>query len=258
VPFPALFVSHGAPSAALDDDDYTRALGAWARSRPRPRAIVVVSAHGEAQGPTRVSSAARPDLIYDFYGFPPELYQLTYPAPGAPDLSREVAAALEAAGAEPVLDGVRGWDHGVWVPLRLLYPAADVPVVQVSLPVPRSPSSLAQMGAALKPFREHGTLLLGTGGIVHNLRRLDGEATLPWAAAFDAWVAERLERLDVEALQDYETTAPHADLAVPTSEHFDPLFFVLGSRDPRDRVETIYEGFRLGSLSLRSFALATP
>lgn len=259
MPFPALFVSHGAPSAALEDDAYTRALGAWARGRPRPRAIVVVSAHGEAQGPPRVSSAAHPDLIFDFYGFPPPLYQLEYPAPGAPDLSREIAKALDAAGAEPVLDGVRGWDHGVWVPLLLLYPDADVPVIQLSLPVPRSPSSMLAMGAALAPFRDRGVLLLGTGGVVHNLRRLgDGSGALPWAAAFDDWVAARLETLDVEALQSYATAAPHADLAVPTTEHLDPIFFVLGSRGPRDRAVGVYEGFRYGSLSLRSFALATP
>ncbi|HSD27144.1 MAG TPA: class III extradiol ring-cleavage dioxygenase, partial [Vicinamibacteria bacterium] len=137
--FPALFVSHGAPSAALDDDAYTRALGAWARGRPRPRAVVVVSAHAEASGPVRVNAAAEPGLIYDFHGFPAPLYELRYPAPGAPDLAREIAGTLAEAGLEPGLDARRGWDHGVWVPLRLLYPAADVPVVALSLPVPRTP-----------------------------------------------------------------------------------------------------------------------
>jgi 4,5-DOPA dioxygenase extradiol len=134
-----------------------------------------------------------------------------------------------------------------------------VPVVQVTLPVPRSPFSMLALGAALAPFRDRGVLLLGTGGVVHNLRRLgDGESILRWAAAFDEWVAARLETLDVEALQGYATAAPHADLAVPTTEHLDPLFFVLGSRGPRDKVEPIYEGFRYGSLSLRSFAIVTP
>jgi 4,5-DOPA dioxygenase extradiol len=152
--FPALFVSHGAPSAALEDDAYTKALGAWARGRPRPQAIVVVSAHAEARGPVRVNAGAQPSLIYDFYGFPAPLYDL-------------LAGAFAEAGLDPVLDAQRGWDHGVWVPLRLLYPAAD-------------------------------------------------------------------------------------------SEHFDPLFFVLGVRDGRDEVESVYEGFRYGTLSLRSFALAAP
>jgi 4,5-DOPA dioxygenase extradiol len=223
---------------------------------------VVLSAHREAQGPVRVNAADHPPLIYDFYGFPTPLYQLTYPAPGAPDLAHEVAGAFEGAGLEAALDAMRGWDHGVWVPLRLLYPAADVPVVQVSLPVPRTPDLLMAMGRALAPMRLHGVLLLGSGGVVHNLGMLrwngDDSATEPWAEAFDSWVKERLGTLDVEALREWERRAPHGDLAVPTSEHFDPLFFVLGSRVETDRVEGVYEGFRYGSLSLRSFALATP
>ncbi len=260
--FPALFVSHGAPSAALDDDAYTQALGRWARARPRPRAIVVVSAHAEVRGPVRVNTGAQPSLIYDFYGFPSPLYDLRYPAPGAPDLAREVAAAFEAAGLDPVLDAQRGWDHGVWVPLRLLYPAADVPVVEVSLPVPRTPERLLEMGRAIAPLRERGVLLFGSGGIVHNLRRLrwdDPEGPPePWAAEFGNWVDERLLAGDLAGLSAYATRAPHPDLAVPTSEHLDPLFFVLGARNGRDEVESVYEGFRYGTLSLRSFALAAP
>src|SRR3990172_5356030 len=208
--FPVFFVSHGAPSVALEEDDYTRALREWARVRPKPRAIVILSAHGEAQGPVRVNSALRPSLIYDFYGFPPALYQLSYPAPGAPDLAHEVADALEAEGLEPVLDSLRGWDHGVWVPLRLLYPRADVPVIELSLPVPRTPDLLLGLGRPLPPLRwpggppgrsggvvpqlprpappppvrlrgagrllaplrRRGVLLVGSGGIVHNLHRV--------------------------------------------------------------------------------------
>jgi len=260
--FPALFVSHGAPTAALEDDAYTRSLGAWARGRPRPHAVIVVSAHAEALGPVRVNVSAQPSLIYDFYGFPPPLYALRYPAPGAPDLAREVAGALADAGMEPVLDAQRGWDHGVWVPLHLLYPAADVPVVAVSLPVPRSPDLLLAMGRALSPLREKGVLLFGSGGIVHNLHRLrwddGGGPPEAWAAAFGTWVDERLAVLDVAGLRAYAAQAPHAELAVPTSEHFDPVFFVLGARDTRDRVEGVYDGFRYGTLSLRSFALASP
>jgi 4,5-DOPA dioxygenase extradiol len=260
VAFPALFVSHGAPSAALDDDDYTRALGGWARRRPPPLAVVVVSAHAEAPGPVRVNAAAEPALVYDFYGFPAPLYRLRYPAPGSPDLAREVVATLAAAGLDAVLDVQRGWDHGVWVPLRLLYPAADVPVVALSLPVPRAPEGLVAMGLALAPLRSRGVLLLGSGGIVHNLSRLRMDAnaapTEPWAEAFGSWVEDRLAECDVEGLLAYRSRAPHPDLAVPTTEHFDPLFFVAGAREARDRVESVYEGFRYGSLSLRSFALA--
>jgi 4,5-DOPA dioxygenase extradiol len=255
---PALFVSHGAPTAALDDDDYTHALAAWGDGVGRPRAIVVVSAHSEARGPVRVNAAAQPPLVYDFYGFPDELYALRYPAPGSPVLADDILARLGTASIEAQRDETSGWDHGVWVPLRLAFPAADLPVVSLSLPVPRTPELLLRAGAALAPLREEGVLLVGSGGIVHNLRQLRwsaGEAPEPWAAAFDDWVGERLEALDVDGLRSYGL-APDAALAVPSSEHFDPLFFVLGSRTPRDRVCAVYAGFRYGTLSLRSFALS--
>jgi len=258
VAFPALFVSHAAPSVAIEEDAYTRALGAWPRERPTPRAIVVVSAHWEARGPVRVNIGPRPGLLYDFYGFPPALYQLTYDAPGAPALAGEILEALDVAGLDPAVEPARGWDHGVWVPLRLLFPEARVPVVAVSMPVPRDPGLLIRVGQALAPLRERGVLLFGSGGVVHNLHRLDPSKDAPvvgWAAAFDTWVAEQLPTLNVATLTDYERLGPHVDLAAPTSEHFDPLFFVLGSRSKKDHAEPVCEGFHYGSLSLRSFAL---
>lgn len=260
--FPVLFVSHGAPSVAIEEDAYTRSLRGWAEERPTPRAVVVVSAHWEARGPIRVNVHPHPSLLYDFYGFPQALYQLTYPAPGGPALAGDVLQALDDAGLEPVVEETRGWDHGVWVPLRLLFPEARVPVVAVSLPAPRDPSVILKVGAALAPLRSHGVLLLGSGGIVHNLHRLDmsgkDAAVVPWAGAFDEWMAGKLGSLDVAAIADYSRQAPHAELAVPTSEHFDPVFFALGARSPSDRVTTVYEGFHYGTLSLRSFVLAEP
>jgi 4,5-DOPA dioxygenase extradiol len=259
-PTPALFVSHGAPTAALDDDDFTRALAEWAQALSRPRAIVILSAHSEARGPIRVNAAARPPLVYDFYGFSDELYALRYPAPGSPALADDVLARLTAASIEAQRDEASGWDHGVWVPLRLAFPAADVPIVSLSLPVPRTSELLLRCGRALAPLREEGVLLVGSGGIVHNLRQLRwaaGDAPEPWAAAFDGWVRERLDTLDVDGLRSYGL-APEAELAVPSSEHFDPVFFVLGSRAPGERVSEVYAGFRYGSLSLRSFALSSP
>jgi 4,5-DOPA dioxygenase extradiol len=260
VSFPALFVSHGAPTAAIEDDAYTRALGGWACGRRRPSAALVLSAHAEAPGAIRVNGAAQPGLVYDFAGFPDELYTIRYPAPGDPRLAGEVAGLLGAAGIAAVLDPAGLWDHGVWVPLRLLFPGADVPIVALSLPVPRTPDLLVRVGAALRPLRERGVLLVGSGGIVHNLRRLRWDASdaapEPWAAAFESWVDERLDAPDLNALLAYAEHAPGADLAVPTSEHFDPLFFVLGARGAGDRVEGVYSGFRYGTLSLRTFALA--
>ncbi len=257
--FPACFVSHGAPTAALDDDAYTGALAGFAREQPEPAAIVVVSAHWEAHGPVRVNAAAEPALIYDFGGFPDALYRLSYPAPGSPELAAEIGGLLGEAGIAHTEETARGWDHGVWVPLRLLYPEAAAPVVEISLPLPRTPAVVMALGAALAPLRDRGVLLFGSGGIVHNLRRLRfGEKDAPvddWAAAFDAWVRVRLEQLDAAGLASYADAAPHAALAVPTTEHFDPLFFVLGACGDADRCSAIFEGFEYGSLSMRSFAL---
>jgi 4,5-DOPA dioxygenase extradiol len=260
VPTPALFVSHGAPSIAIEEDAFTRALAAFGPRLNDVSAVVVVSAHWEARGAFRVTAAAAPPLIYDFYGFPDALYWLTYPAPGAPRLAQEIGERLSAAGLTCAKDLDRGFDHGVWVPLRLLLPDARVPVVALSLPVPRTPRDLLAAGRALAPLRERGVLLLGSGGVVHNLRLVRfGAKDAPvedWARSFDEWVRDRLAAGDVEALADYRAEAPHAALAVPTSEHFDPLFFTLGAFGAGDRVESVFEGFHYGNLSMRGFAVA--
>jgi len=257
---PVLFVSHGSPMVALEEDDYTRALRAWPGGIPRPAAIVVVSAHWQAPRPVRVATTPAPETIHDFYGFPPELYALRYGPPGAPGLATEIVERLCAAGVPAGADPGRGLDHGAWVPLRFLYPDADVPVVGVSLAAPARPRDLVALGQALAPLRASGVLIFGSGGIVHNLGRLDrrGDAApvAGWAQAFDDWVRERLDGGDVDALVAYERLAPHASLAVPTSEHFDPLLVALGAAAGDTRVEDVYAGFRYGSLSMRSLALS--
>jgi 4,5-DOPA dioxygenase extradiol len=246
--------------AALDDDDHARALASWAAAQPRPRAVLVVSAHWEAPLPVRVTATPAPATIHDFYGFPPALYELRYPAPGAPDLAAALVRQLDAAGIAAVADPVRGLDHGAWVPLRFLYRAADVPVVAVALPRPATPRSLFDLGAALAGVREEGVLVVGSGGVVHNLAQLDprpvGAPVAPWARAFDRWVRERLGDGDLEALLDYAARAPQAARAVPTTEHLDPLFVALGAARGDGRVVDVYEGFRHGTLSLRTFALS--
>ena len=255
---PALFVSHGSPMLALDTDGPVRALRALGEELAWVRAVVVVSAHWETPGEVRVTAAEAPPLLYDFGGFPPELYQLTYPSPGSPALARRIVERLRAAGVPSAEDPGRGWDHGTWIPLRLAFPEARLPVVQVSLPAGGEAADVMRVGEALRPLRQDGVLLVGSGGITHNLRRLswrDKHAPAEaWANEFDGWVASRLAARDFPGLRAW-TSAPHARLAHPSAEHFLPLFFVLGAALPEDRVTPVFEGFHHATLSMRSFAL---
>lgn len=255
---PALFVSHGAPTAAVADDTWSHALRAFGESNTIT-GVVVLSAHAERPGPVRVGTSARNVTLHDFSGFPRALYQLRYDAPGSPELAAEVVRALAAAKIAALADADVPLDHGAWVPLRHLLPDARTPIVPITLPAPHTPAQVHALGRALAPLRERGVLLMGSGGLVHDLRRLawdDADAHVPaWASTFDAWVAERVEQNDDAALLDYRARAPHAADAAPSTEHLDPLFFVLGARRPGDRVETLHAGFQLGSLSMRTFAL---
>ncbi len=244
---------------AIDDDPWGRALTDYGARSKRPRAVVVVSGHFEASGPVRVTSSPAPSTIHDFSGFPEELSRIQYPVKGDPGLAAMIVRLLGESGFAAKLDTERGLDHGAWVPLRFLYPAADVPTVEISQPLRRSPEDGLRMGAALSRLRDEDVVILGTGGIVHNLSILDPAASpghaADWARAFDSWFAERLAAMDSAGIASYRTTAPHAERAVPTPEHFDPVFVVLGSARSGERPTTIYEGFRYGTLSLRSFAL---
>lgn len=255
---PAFFVSHGSPMVALDSDAYPQALKSFAAGLQEVRALIVVSAHWETAGGVRVTASEAPPLIYDFGGFPEPLYQLTYPCPGEPVLAREVASRLVSAGFPAVEDPARGLDHGTWVPLRLALPAARLPVVQLSMPRGATAEDVARMGEALRPLRSQGVMLMGSGGITHNLRRVvfqDKYAPAePWAQAFDGWVAQGLLSRDFTGLRAW-STAPNARLAHPSTEHLFPLYFVLGAALAEDRVTPVFEGFHHGTLSMRSFAL---
>jgi 4,5-DOPA dioxygenase extradiol len=256
---PILFVAHGAPTVALERGPYADALARFGAAHPSPRAIVVVSGHWTTDWVVGVTSAERHRLIYDFGGFPEELYALEYPVPGAPEVAERAGELLGAAGFAARLDSVRGLDHGAWIPLRMAWPAARVPVVQIALPeIPAE--ALLRFGAALAPLRDDGVLLVGSGGIVHNLWRVrfGDPAVDPWALAFDAWIWERVEALDTPALARWRELAPHATVAAPTPEHFDPLLVAIGARGPRDRVELLHEGFQHGNIDMRSFALRPP
>jgi 4,5-DOPA dioxygenase extradiol len=249
---PAFFVAHGAPTLALEHGDATRAMQAFGETLDGALAIAIVSAHWQTRGGVRVNAAARPEMLYDFGGFDRELYEIRYAAPGQPELAREIARLI---GAE--LETERGWDHGVWVPLLHVRPQADIPVVEISLPNPSH--DLPRIGRALGSLRDRGIAVAGSGGIVHNLRRLDfankDAPPAEWAREFDSWTAERIEARDFAALEQY-ALAPNARDAVPTPEHFEPLLVVTGAAREDDEIRTVYAGFHYATLSMRSVAFS--
>ena len=250
---PSLYVSHGSPMTALQPGATGARLAELAQALPRPKAIVVASAHWLARTP-QVGAAARPDTIHDFHGFPPELYRLRYPAPGAPALAARVAELLDRAGLAPRLDPQRGLDHGAWVPLRLLHPAADIPVVPVSIQPELGPAHQYALGRALAPLREEGVLLLGSGSITHNLHDFragyGSGREAPYVRPFIGWIERKLAAGDVDALLDYRRQAPFAQRAHPTDEHLLPLFFALGAAGDGARAQRIDAGIDLGFLAM--------
>ncbi len=230
---PVLFVSHGSPLFAVQAGQAGPALRRWAKahaSSDRLKGIVMMSPHWMSPG-IAVMTSPRPKTWHDFGGFPPALYALQYPAPGSPELAGQVLALLQAAGLPAQADAERPLDHGCWVPLMHLYPEADVPVVQVSLPAEAGPAGVYALGQALAPLREQGILLAGSGSMTHNLyelRREDGP-TEPYVTAFCGWVHDTLMQGDLQALLDYRARAPQAVRAHPTDEHFLTIYFALGA-----------------------------
>lgn len=250
---PVLFLGHGSPMNAIEDNAFTRTLGSLGVRLPRPDAILCVSAHWYTRG-TFVTGMAAPRTIHDFGGFPEELFKVRYPAPGNPALAALVRATV---GAETVDIDESEWglDHGAWSVLRHLYPKADVPVVQLSVDAGAPARRYFELGEKLRPLREKGILILGSGNIVHNLRRISFEedaAPAAWAVEFDAWVKGRLEKRDFDSLLGDLAAAPSGALAVPTSDHYDPLLYVLGASDERDKLRFEYEAIQNGSISMRS------
>jgi len=246
---PVVFVSHGAPTMALD-----RTAGAdfehLAQQLPKPRAVLVVSAHW-LDAPATIGTRSRRELMYDFSGFPAELYRVRYDAPAAADVADELQRMVPSLQR----DDERPWDHGVWLPFVHMFARADVPVLQVSVPYRWSPRQLFELGRSLAPLRDQGVLVLGSGGMVHNLGRLDwnGDGQPPaWAANFEGWVRQRLGTGDVDGLLAYREKAPDLKLAHPTDDHFLPLLVAAGAATARGTAEPVtfpIEGFEFGSLS---------
>ncbi|MFK0087735.1 DODA-type extradiol aromatic ring-opening family dioxygenase [Pseudomonas sp. NPDC090755] len=247
---PSLFISHGSPMLALEPAASGPALARLAAELPRPKAIVVVSAHWESHE-LLVSSSAAPATWHDFGGFPAALYAVQYPAPGDPALAQRLSELLCAAGLPARLDPQRPFDHGTWVPLSLMYPKADIPVVQVSLPTRLGPKLQEQVGRALAGLREENILLIGSGSITHNLGELDWhagpESVEPWALAFRDWMVDKLTANDTPALHDYRQQAPFAVRSHPSDEHLLPLYFARGAGG---RFGIAHQGFTLGALGM--------
>ncbi|OZF00531.1 dioxygenase family protein [Rhodococcoides fascians] len=255
-PLPALYISHGAPPV-FDDPLWIDQLFTWSQSMPKPRAILIVSAHWE-EAPLSLSAIDAP-LVYDFGGFAERYFSMTYATPDATALADRVAAMIPAS-ANLHRHSSRGLDHGAWVPLKVMYPYGDVPVLQLSLPTD-SPDALLDIGRRLKALRAEGVLVVGSGFMTHGLPFLSRENfftnTVPtWSRDFDQWSAEALGRGDVDALANFRTRAPGMPYAHPTVEHFTPLFVTLGAAsDPEAPVHTEITGFQFG-LAKRSFAVS--
>jgi 4,5-DOPA dioxygenase extradiol len=251
---PALYLGHGAPTL-LDDETWPGELAAWARALPRPKAILTVSAHWQS-APLTLGATIPAPLVYDFYGFPERYYRVRYDSPGAPELAARVKALMPPD--EPVAERPeRGLDHGAYVPLIPMYPEADIPVLQISMP-DLAPAHLFEIGRRLAPLRDEGVLIMGSGFMTHGLSFVhdyfDGRAGAPeWSVEFDLWAAETLRRGDLDALFDFRNRAPGMPYAHPTVEHFAPLFVALGAAtEPGEAPTFTIEGYWLG-LAKRSF-----
>jgi 4,5-DOPA dioxygenase extradiol len=248
---PAVFVGHGSPMNAIEDNRYSRAWKALGEALPRPRAILVVSAHWFIPS-TAVTAMALPRTIHDFSGFPQELYGVRYPAHGDPELAAEVAALL--APLPVALDARWGLDHGAWSILRHAYPDADVPVVQLSIDETKPPAFHYELGAGLSALRERGVLVIGSGNVVHNLELIHFGATTPydWAVRFDDHVRIALERRDDAALVEYQKNADAA-IAAPDPDHYYPLLYIAGIRRADDSLRFLTDGIDARSISMRAF-----
>ncbi|MBZ5536361.1 MAG: dioxygenase [Acidobacteriia bacterium] len=255
-PLPTLFVSHGAPTLLIDPGptrDFLKELG---ETLGRPRGILCVSAHWEASTPT-VTLGPNPKTIHDFFGFPPELYEVSYPAPGDRQLAQGIIEMLKADGFAGKEDSERGLDHGAWVPLKLMFPEADVPVVQLSVQSGLGADHHLRMGKALQPLRKAGVLILGSGGATHNLREFQGQAIdVPppdYVKDFETWLCQAVTEGREDALINYQINGPSARRNHPTPEHFLPLFVPLGAAGGAQG-RLLHRAFTYGILSMAAFA----
>ena len=249
----SLFLCHGGPTLIVEDNSYTDHLKALGKSL-KPKAIVVFTAHWESQNPLVSAISGNYKTIHDFSGFPRELYEVTYPAPGSPELAERIVSLFDEAGINSQLDTSRGLDHGAWDVLYLMFPEAQVPVVQISVNPFAGLAQQVAIGQALRTLGDEDILVIGSGSTVHNLRMVDwnSEVAAPWAMAFDGWLLDHILTEDYPALFDYRTLAPHAVQAVPREEHLVPLFIAMGAGNSKP--EVLHHSYVYGTLSYISIA----
>ncbi|WP_066370989.1 DODA-type extradiol aromatic ring-opening family dioxygenase [Neobacillus fumarioli] len=245
---PSLFLAHGSPMLALENTEYTQFL-ARLGSQLQPKEIVIFTAHWEKETITISAIDGTYETIYDFYGFPPELYKIKYPAKGSVRLAEKIQTLFAHAGIPAHLDTMRGLDHGSWTLLYKMYPKADIPVVQISVHPFLEPEKQYRIGKAIQELADEDILIIGSGVTVHNLRAVNWNQTEPelWAVQFDDWLMDQLEKQDFISLFQYDKLAPNAKLAVPRPEHFVPLLIAAGSGSGQPKV--IYRSYEFGSLS---------
>ena len=248
---PALFVGHGSPMNAIEDNDFTKGWQEIAKRIPRPQAILLVSAHWETNG-TCVNDEPQPKLIYDMYGFPDELYRLQYNAPGAPEMAHQTKSLITRAVS---IDNTWGIDHGAWSVLCKMYPAADVPVFQLSLDRGASAAEHFQIGQELSALRASGVLIMASGNVVHNLAKISWQMTggHAWADTFDNYIKDKIVTRQFADVQNYKSAGPSVGLAFSTPEHFYPLLYILGASTPEDKLLIFNNSGTLGALSMTCY-----
>jgi len=252
---PTLFLSHGSPMLALEEEPTTKFLRGLSKTVPKPAAILIASAHWETDMP-RITGSAHPETIHDFYGFPRELYQLRYQAPGNIELAARIQKLLEQAGIQAAIDEKRGLDHGAWDPLIVMYPSADIPVLEISVQPGRDASWHYRVGEALAPLKDENVLIIGSGNLTHNLSeafRGHQQQAPAWVAAFAEWIADRVKDEDVQSLLDWQRVAPYAQQNHPTPEHFLPFFVALGAAKNSESAQRLNKELALGVLAMDAY-----
>jgi len=251
---PLVFIGHGSPMNAIEDNEFTLNWSKLAQEIPQPKAILAISAHWFTNG-TKVNDELNPKMVYDMYGFPAELYQIKYPAPGNPDLAKLISSLVSK---EVKIDNTWGYDHGTWSVLVKMYPKANIPLIQLSIDRSTSNETHYKIGQQLSELRNQGVLILGSGNVVHNLGRIDWNMQsggYPWAVSFDAYIKNKILSHDFDDVVHFERAGDAAKLAVPTPDHFLPLLYVLGASLPEDQIRVINEACMMGSMSMTSYLI---